>query len=372
MPKKFTDDLDRAIVRLLETDGRLSNMEIARRLGVSESSVRKRIARLMEQHGLRVVAALDGPLGGSRFGGTAPWAESHEHATARLVEPGGHRASADQDTVARTTEMLFLIHAEAGRRLAVADYLAAFPEVQQVALTTGSYDIVVRAVFRSDAAALDFLVQRVEGAEGVRSVQASHVLKNLLPTPRGSLPSSAASTGMPQTALDAFVVEAARAADLDAVLGLACDTALTSLGVDRVSIWSVEEPDGPPVYRASRGLSVEYLDAIRERASPRIGVGPRVLGAHVHVYVEDAHTDPLMAEVQDLVRREGYRSMLFLPLLYGEQLIGLIGLYNDAIRGYSDDEIALAQAFADQLAIALVRTGARAATQAGEESPAEL
>jgi GAF domain-containing protein len=52
--------------------------------------------------------------------------------------------------------------------------------------------------------------------------------------------------------------------------------------------------------------------------------------------------------------------MLYLPLLSGEQLTGVLMLYSTARRHYQDDEIVLAQAFADQLAIALARGHLRA------------
>jgi DNA-binding Lrp family transcriptional regulator len=315
----FKDDLDRAIVSLLEEDGRLPNLEIARRLRVSESTVRKRIARLMRQTGLRILASL------------------------------GDRPH---------TEMLFLIHTEPGCRVAVAERLAALPNVQQISLTTGSYDIVARAAFRSDADALAFLVQEVEGGEGVRSVQVSHVLKNLTPVPGRRAAATLATQPAQRAALDTFVLEAARLADLTAVLELGCDAAIAGLGADRVAIYRINA-DHQLEHAASRGLSREYLRAIEERITPRIGVGIRVVNTRVHVFVEDVLISPLMAGVRDLARREGYRTLLFLPLLYGEELVGLLGLYNDAVRRYSDDEIALAQAFADQLAIAIVRSRTR-------------
>jgi DNA-binding Lrp family transcriptional regulator len=319
MPR-FTDDLDRAILRLLEEDGRLPNLEIARRLGVSESTVRKRIARLVHRDGMRIKASLDDG--------------------------------------ARLTEMLFFINAEPGCRLAVAERLAAFPDVQYVAVTTGGYDVVARAAFRSDADALDFLVRHLESAEGVRTVQTGHVLKNLK-MPATVLPSPVAPEMEPTriVALDAFVQEAARAADLATVLDLACETALTGLGADRVAIFTVSALDGGrPVHQASRGLSAAYVREIGARITPDIGLGIRVLNRHVHIHVEDATSSPLMAGIEDLVEREGYRSLLMLPLLYGAELIGVVSLYNDAVRRYGDEEIALAQAFADQLAIAVVRT----------------
>lgn len=318
MPR-FTDDLDRAIVRLLEEDGRLPNLEIARRLAVSESTVRKRIAR-MRRDGMRISANVDG---------------------------GG-----------RPTEMLFFIKTEAGCRLAVAERLATSPDIQYVAVTTGGYDVVARAAFRSDADALDFLVRQLEGSDGVRDVQTGHVLKNLK-MPAGMEMSTAAQRQMAPVraaALETFIQEAARAIDLGTVLDLACETAITGLKADRVAIFMVSNGDHTrPIHQASRGLSTVYVEEIGARITPDIGLGIRVLNRQVHIYVEDATHSPLMAGIEDLVEREGYRSLLMLPLLYGAVLMGTVSLYSDQVRRFDDDEIALAQALADQLAVAVVR-----------------
>jgi len=316
MPR-FTDELDQAIVRLLEENGRMSNLGIARRLGVSESVVRKRISRLIETKGMRIVASLDG----------SP----------------------------RMTEMIFLLHTEAGHRIGVAERLAALPDVRHVALTTGSCDIVVRAAFHSDAQALDFLVQHLEGAPGIQSTQASHVLKNLVPS--GTVTGISSGSGLRReqalaATLGSFVAGAAQAGSLGEVLDLGCDAAISGFGADRVAIYLVE-PNGQLTYQRSRGLSAEYLAGVKERLRSNPGVGPRVSTGHSHLYVEDASTSPLLEGLEDLVKREGYRSLLFLPMLYGQEVAGIIGLYNDHTRRYSDAEIALAQAFADQLAVAM-------------------
>jgi len=53
------DAIDLAIVRLLQDQGRTTNAHIARTLGVSEPTVRKRIDRLMADEIIKVVAVLN-------------------------------------------------------------------------------------------------------------------------------------------------------------------------------------------------------------------------------------------------------------------------------------------------------------------------
>ena len=57
--KRTSRNLDRtdcAIIKLLQADGRLSNIEIAKKLAISESTVRTRLNRLLKEEFIRIVA----------------------------------------------------------------------------------------------------------------------------------------------------------------------------------------------------------------------------------------------------------------------------------------------------------------------------
>lgn len=54
--KNKIDDTDMRIIQLLQGDGRLSNTSIAKKLGISEATVRKRLNRLIEEEFIQVVA----------------------------------------------------------------------------------------------------------------------------------------------------------------------------------------------------------------------------------------------------------------------------------------------------------------------------
>ena len=53
------DTLDRKIIALLESNGRASNARIARDVGVSEGTVRRRLKRLIQDNIINVVALPD-------------------------------------------------------------------------------------------------------------------------------------------------------------------------------------------------------------------------------------------------------------------------------------------------------------------------
>jgi Lrp/AsnC family transcriptional regulator for asnA, asnC and gidA len=56
---KKLDQIDCAIIELLQKDGRIPNTMIAKMIGVSESTVRSRLSRLIEEAYIQIVAVSD-------------------------------------------------------------------------------------------------------------------------------------------------------------------------------------------------------------------------------------------------------------------------------------------------------------------------
>jgi Lrp/AsnC family transcriptional regulator for asnA, asnC and gidA len=54
--KKMLDQIDCQMIELLQKDGRIPNTEIAKKLGVSEATVRSRLNRLIEEEYIQIVA----------------------------------------------------------------------------------------------------------------------------------------------------------------------------------------------------------------------------------------------------------------------------------------------------------------------------
>ncbi len=54
-PPAPLDRLDREILACLREDGRMANSEIARRLGVGEKTIRRRLQRLTDERGRKVI-----------------------------------------------------------------------------------------------------------------------------------------------------------------------------------------------------------------------------------------------------------------------------------------------------------------------------
>ncbi len=128
-------ELDKRIIEHLQQDGRRPFTQIATELGVSEAAVRARTNRLVERGILQIVGVTD-PL--------------------RL---GFHQ------------QAMIGIRCERDRLIDVADAVAAFPEVDYVVITAGTYDLLIETVCEDNEALLNFLTGRLRRIEGVRETE---------------------------------------------------------------------------------------------------------------------------------------------------------------------------------------------------------
>lgn len=135
------DPIDRAIIALLQKNGRLSNSAIARELGVSEPTVRRRINHLISTDQLRILAVPSPPA-------------------AKLALSAVLNLSCE------------LKHLDA-----IVQTLVGFTELRYVAYTTGTYDLGCEGFFYSHQHLLDFLTKKIAAIEGITRIETSVVLK---------------------------------------------------------------------------------------------------------------------------------------------------------------------------------------------------
>lgn len=129
------DDIDRAIIDCLASDGRMPYTRLGAQVGLSEAAVRQRVQRLVDTAVIRIVAVADAPALGKR----------------RSAMLG---VCADGDLVA------------------LADRLAHVDGIERVMVTAGRYDLLVEVLVADDEALLDLVNARVRPQGGVRSVEA--------------------------------------------------------------------------------------------------------------------------------------------------------------------------------------------------------
>jgi GAF domain-containing protein len=104
----------------------------------------------------------------------------------------------------------------------------------------------------------------------------------------------------------------------------------------------------------------------REEVIPVHGyqAAERIISEREPLIIEDVQNDPMMVAVREMMRRLDIRSMLIVPLIVKAEVIGSIGL--DAIgqpRCFDDEEVALAQIIANQVAYAIENARLHAETQ---------
>jgi signal transduction histidine kinase len=117
---------------------------------------------------------------------------------------------------------------------------------------------------------------------------------------------------------------------------------------------------GKIVCAASTGLSQEYIDNIaRFYERKEFHELQRI---QQPLFFENARADTRLNGVREMNRREGFYTMLTLPMMYHDVLIGVIVLYHNQAHHYSEQETRILGVFANQAALAI--TNARLYEQA--------
>ena len=135
------DALDELIIERLRTNGRKANVELARELGVTETTVRRRLQRLIEQDYVRIIAVTNPRRMGYEF----------------------------DAVVALDVDMYRLEE--------VAQRLAQQPEVRFVGCVTGTHNIHFVGLFRSPEHFHQFLTHELAEVPGIRKMEAAQVVK---------------------------------------------------------------------------------------------------------------------------------------------------------------------------------------------------
>ncbi len=143
------DELDIAILRHLEQDGRRYYSEIAADLGVAVSTVSARVSRLIADDVVTVLAHINP----HKIGLDAPAILSLS------IQPGCY----DQ----------------------VVDTILAYPEVTFASMTSGAYNLTVDVYCRTTEHLAELIAERVNALQGVRDIEVRYHLRILKLRPVG-------------------------------------------------------------------------------------------------------------------------------------------------------------------------------------------
>lgn len=134
------DALDRSIIAFLQEDGRMRYTEIAKALGVTEGTVRNRVAKLLEDKTIQIIGVLDP----HRTGYTAPAIIG-----VSIQPPMLEEAAAE---------------------------IAAMQEVSYLIMVAGEFDLIVEVFCRDREHLASFLKDHLLQVEGVQRAQTSFIL----------------------------------------------------------------------------------------------------------------------------------------------------------------------------------------------------
>ncbi|HEY6980617.1 GAF domain-containing protein, partial [Reyranella sp.] len=147
------------------------------------------------------------------------------------------------------------------------------------------------------------------------------------------------------------------AGDLAQVLGAMIEKATRLCSAAYGYVWLYDGRQALPVASHAERAFGEWL--LRERG-PVVPTRDAPLGRalldHRLIHVVDAHEDPAYAGLprfRELVDKGGVRTLLHVPLRKGNELLGVITVYRQQRQPFSDAEIRLLEAFAEQAVIAI-------------------
>lgn len=129
------DDIDKAIVRALQVDGRMSYARLGPEVGLSQAAVRQRVQRLIDSGAMQVVAVTD-PL-----------------------------------SLGFTVQAMIGVRADGDLR-AMAASLAAIEEIDYVVITSGGFDLLVEVICEDADHLMAVLNDTIRTTPGVRSAEA--------------------------------------------------------------------------------------------------------------------------------------------------------------------------------------------------------
>lgn len=125
------DKTERQMILLLQEDGRMSFVDMAKAIGVTEGTVRRKFNRLVDE-GIIHIAAVADPF---RIGFETP----------ALIGLN-----------VQTAEIENVVH-----------WLCSMPRIRYVAASTGDFDIIAEGYFASNAELSEFVIEQLGQAKGI-------------------------------------------------------------------------------------------------------------------------------------------------------------------------------------------------------------
>lgn len=135
------DPIEQRMIEILQIDGRKTTRQLAKEVRVSELTARRKLRRLTEEDIIRIVATVD------------PFDVGYE------------------------TPAIIGLRVEPSQLEEVAEAISQLPNVVYVAATTGSIDLLVEVMARTNQDLATFLLRHLSGIPGVRSSETNLIIR---------------------------------------------------------------------------------------------------------------------------------------------------------------------------------------------------
>ena len=141
--------------------------------------------------------------------------------------------------------------------------------------------------------------------------------------------------------------------DLNAVLDDIVDRTRSLFDAEKAGLWLLDDSEQPFKSAASRGLGEEFQGRVRQLTLGSAAVGVQAVRERRTFVVRNADTRAGVGEMQEVYRAEGIKTACLVPLVSNDRAVGVLGLYHARDHEWPEDELALAQSFANQAAVAI-------------------
>jgi Lrp/AsnC family transcriptional regulator for asnA, asnC and gidA len=135
------DVTERRMVELLQRDGRLTVADLARTLGVTRVTARRKLKRLLADGIVRVVATVD------------PFDVGYE------------------------TPVIIGLKVERGKLDEVAERLSSLPQVRYIGASTGRVDLIIEVVTRTNQDLAEFLLSELAEIDGITDSETNLIVR---------------------------------------------------------------------------------------------------------------------------------------------------------------------------------------------------
>jgi len=167
------DDIDRALIRELQTDARQTNVALAKKVGLTEGAVRRRVDHLLSTGTIRIAAV------------------------------------ADPSALGLQRHAIIGLRVESSRTEELSTVLAQMRELSYVYQTAGTYDLFIVGFFASDEQLRIFLTRKVARLPGVLRTETFYVMQTVKRSFRWGEAEEAPATEAPRARSRALAVHEA-------------------------------------------------------------------------------------------------------------------------------------------------------------------